>query len=295
MMALPQRPIGDLTVTRIVEFDEPNFDPLAFFPQTSPEDWHPFRDWLRPHPLNQTLGYLTLVVQSFLVRTPHHTILIDTCVGDCKPRMGRIIPSSWNNQRGGTFLTQLELAGVRPEDIDFVMCTHLHSDHVGWNTRLAGDRWAPTFPNAKYIMSQRDLEYTQELHRESPINSLVDSVLPVVEAGQAVLVTNDYALDDNVWLESTPGHTPDHVSVCLASNGLNAVVTGDLIHTPVQCMKPDWRPLADADADVAIRTRRAFLERHCAAKTLVCGTHFPSPSLGRIRSREDAFTFVADA
>jgi glyoxylase-like metal-dependent hydrolase (beta-lactamase superfamily II) len=257
MMALPQRPIGDLTVTRIVEFDEPNFDPLAFFPQTSPEDWHPFRNWLRPHSLNQTLGYLTLVVQSFLVRTP--------------------------------------LAGVRPEDIDFVMCTHLHSDHVGWNTRLAGDRWAPTFPNAKYIMSQRDLEYTQELHRESPINSLVDSVLPVVEAGQALLVTNDYALDDNVWLESTPGHTPGHVSVCLASNGLNAVVTGDLIHTPVQCMKPDWRPVADADADVAIRTRRAFLERHCAANTLVCGTHFPSPSLGRIRSRDDAFTFVADA
>ena len=294
-MALPFRAVGDLSVTRIVESDEPNFDPLAFFPQTSPQDWQPFRSWLRPHPLSRHLGYLTLVVQSFLVRTPHHTILIDTCVGDCKPRTGGIIPSSWNNQRGGTFLHQLELAGARPEDIDFVMCTHLHSDHVGWNTRLAGDRWVPTFPNAKYIMSRRDLEYTQELHRKRPINALVDSVLPVVEAGQAMLVANDYALDDNVWLESTPGHTPDHISVCMASNGVNAVVTGDLIHTPVQCMKPEWKPFSDADADLAVRTRRAFLERHCEANTLVCGTHFPSPSLGRFAASTDSFTFVADA
>jgi glyoxylase-like metal-dependent hydrolase (beta-lactamase superfamily II) len=293
--ALPHCAIGDLTVTRIVESSEPNFDPLAFFPQTSPEDWQPFHSWLRPHALNDRLGYLTLVVQSFLVRTPHHTILIDTCVGDHKPRAGGIIPSTWNNQSGGAFLRELDLAGVRPEDIDFVMCTHLHSDHVGWNTRLTGSRWVPTFPNAKYIMSRKDLEYTQELHRTRPVNSLVDSVLPVVEAGQAILVANDYALDDNVWLESTPGHTPDHVSVRLASSGQHAVVTGDLIHSPVQCMKPEWKPLADTDAELAARTRRSFLEKHCEANTLVCGTHFPSPSLGRFRCCADAFTFATDA
>src|SRR5262245_49246326 len=184
MAALPHCAIGDLTVTRIVESNEPNFDPLAFFPKTSPEDWQPFRSWLTPHALNHRLGYLTLVVQSFLVRTPHHTILIDTCVGDHKPRAGGITPSTWNHQSGAAFLRELDLAGVRPEDVDFVMCTHLHSDHVGWNTRLAGSRWVPTFPNAKYIMSRKDLEYTQELHRTRPVNSLVDSVLPVVEAGQ---------------------------------------------------------------------------------------------------------------
>lgn len=295
MAALPLHAIGELTVTRIVESDEPNFDPLAFFPETLPDDWQPFRNWLRPHPLNQSLGCLTLVVQSFLVRSPHHTILIDTCVGDHKPRSGAILPSTWNNQRGGVFLKKLELAGVAPEEVDFVMCTHLHSDHVGWNTRLVGDRWVPTFPNAKYVMSRRDLEYTQELHRKRPINSLVDSVLPVLEAGQAVLVANDFALDDNVWLESTPGHTPDHVSVRLASSGQHAVVTGDLIHSPVQCMKPSWRPFADADAALAARTRRSFLERHSEANTHVCGTHFPSPSLGRIRPQGDAFTFIADA
>jgi len=295
MPELHHRTIGDLAVTRLVESDEPNFDPLAFFPETSPEDWQPFRRWLRPHPLNEALGCLTLVVQSFLVRTPHHKILIDTCVGDGKPRAGGIIPASWNNQRGGTFLRQLELAGARPEDIDFVLCTHLHSDHVGWNTRRDGDRWVPTFPNAKYIMSRRDLEHTQEAHRRHPINSLVDSVLPVVEAGQAMLVANDYVLDDNVRLESTPGHTPDHVSVLLASNGVNAVVTGDLMHTPVQCLRPEWKAASDADADLAVRTRRAFLERHCEANTLVCGTHFPSPSLGRFRASAGSYTFVAEA
>ena len=289
------RHLGDITVRRIVESNEPNFDPLTFFPQTQPGDWEPYKRWLQPHPLSPVLGYLTLVIQSFLVRTRHHTILIDTCVGDGKTRGGGIIPQSWNQMTGSVFLKNLEAAGARPEEIDFVMCTHLHSDHVGWNTRLMNGRWVPTFPNAKYIMSRRDLEHSQAVHQTRPLNQLIDSVLPVVEAGQAVLVSSDYALDDNVWLEPTPGHTPDHFSVRLASNGSSAVVTGDIIHAPVQCMQPQWLPVADFDPALATRTRRSFLEQHCDKNTLICATHFPSPSFGHLRSRADAFEFIADA
>lgn len=281
-----QRQLGNMSINRIIEWDEPNFDPLTFFPQTTPEDWEPYKQWLDP-----VSGYLTLPMQSYLVRTHHHTILVDTCVGDHKNRQGGIIPPSWHMTTGGVLLNELAAAGVQPEDVDYVMCTHLHMDHVGWNTRMVDGRWIPTFPNAKYIMSRSELEGWQALHKESPRESLIDSVLPVVEAGQAELVTNDYALDDEVWLESTPGHTPDHVSVRLASNGSNAIITGDLIHSPVQCIELDWAALPDFDPVLARHTRRAFLERYCETDTLICATHFPSPSFGYIVPNGNVFQY----
>jgi glyoxylase-like metal-dependent hydrolase (beta-lactamase superfamily II) len=281
-----QRQLGNMIIHRIIEWDEPNFDPLAFFPQTTPEDWEPHQAWLDP-----VSGYLTLPMQSFLVRTRHHTILVDTCVGDHKVRQGGIFPPSWHMTTSGVFLHKLAVVGVQPEDVDYVLCTHLHADHVGWNTRLVDGRWIPTFPHARYIMSRLELEGWQALHQESPRESLIDSVLPVVEAGQAVLVTNDYALDDEVWLESTPGHTPDHVSIRLASNGRQAVITGDMIHSPVQCMELHWVPRPDFDPVLAGQTRRAFLERYCDTDTLICGTHFPSPSFGHIVPHGDVFQF----
>lgn len=283
-----QRQLGNITINRILESEEPNFDPLAFFPQTSPDDWGQHRQWLQPHPLSPALGYLTLTMQSYLLRTQHHTILVDTCVGDHKKRQGAYTPPGWNHTTGGVLLKSLAAAGVHPEEIDYVMCTHLHSDHVGWNTRLG----VPTFPNAKYIMSRRELNHWQAIHLQRPLEQLTDSILPVLESGQAVLVTNDYALDDEVWLESTPGHTPDHFSVCIASHGNSAVITGDMMHSPVQCMKPHWVSRFDSDPVVASQTRLAFLERHCDARTLICGTHFPSPSFGHIAPGADGFQFA---
>lgn len=191
----------------------------------------------------------------------------------------------------GVLLNKLAAAGIQPEDVDYVMCTHLHSDHVGWNTRMVNGRWIPTFPNARCVMSRLELEDWQALHKKSPQEHLLDSVLPVVEAGQAVLVTNDYALNDEVWLEPTPGHTPDHVSIRLASNGSHAIITGDMIHSPVQCMEPHWVP-PDFDPVLAGQTRRAFLERYCDTDTLICATHFPSPSFGHIVPHGDVFQFA---
>ncbi len=283
-----QQHVGHITIDRIVEPAMPDFDPFGFFPHTTPEDWEPHKPWLQPRAMDPVSGNLIFTMQAYLVRTPHHTILVDTCVGDNKERQR----PSWHMNTSGAFLHNLIAAGVDPEAVDYVMCTHMHTDHVGWNTQLRDGRWVPTFPNARYIFSQKEWAYWEKMHQNEPLVHLTDSVLPIMEAKQAVLVTNDYALDDEVWLESTPGHTSDHVSVRLASNGANAVITGDMIHSPVQCAEPLWIPRPDFDPELARQTRRAFLERYCDTEVLVCGTHFPAPSMGRIVPDGNTFRFV---
>jgi glyoxylase-like metal-dependent hydrolase (beta-lactamase superfamily II) len=280
--------LGQIVIERIVESVCTGFDPLSFFPETTPQDWARHRTWMEPRALDPVSGNLVLVIQAFLVRTRHHTILIDTCVGDHKHRPHRPF---WHMQKLDTFLPRLAAAGVAPEDVDYVMCTHLHSDHIGWNTQLRDGRWVPTFPKAQYIFAREELESWEQLHAQDPQQQFFDSVLPVIEARQAQLVTSDFALDDDVWLEPTPGHTQGHVSIRLASEGAQAVVTGDCIHSPVQCLAPEWIMRADVDPALAKATRRRFLERYCETGVTVCATHFPEPSIGRITQRDNAFWF----
>jgi glyoxylase-like metal-dependent hydrolase (beta-lactamase superfamily II) len=171
----------------------------------------------------------------------------------------------------------------------------MHADHVGWNTRLENGRWVPTFPNARYVFSKKELEAWRDIgHAGFSRSPLEDSVLPVLEAGRAELVANDFALGDHIRLEPTPGHTPDHVAVAIASNGASAVMCGDLMHSPVQCLHPEWVPWPDWDPALAAQTRRAFLERYCDTPTLVCTAHFPLPSAGRVVRAGNAFRFVYD-
>jgi glyoxylase-like metal-dependent hydrolase (beta-lactamase superfamily II) len=193
----------------------------------------------------------------------------------------------WHKRSDRIWLTRLKAAGVGPEDIDYVFCTHLHADHCGWNTQLRDGRWVPTFPNAKYILARREVEHVQTV----PSRQYHESVLPVIEAGQAELVDTDFALDDQVWLEPTPGHTPGHVAVGLASNGHEAVMCGDLIHCPIQCLYPAWRFWIDSDQGQGIDTRRDFLEANCERGRLVMTAHFPSPSMGHVLADGDAFRF----
>ncbi len=280
--------IGEITIDRIVESICPDFEPMSFFPETTPDDWARHREWMQPTALHPDSGNIILTIQAFLVRTRHHTIVIDTCVGDHKPRPHR---PGWHMTKLNTFLPRLAKAGVAPADVDYVMCTHLHWAHVGWNTQLRDGRWVPTFPNATYIFAQREVEAWKNMSGDIPQDHMQDSVLPVIEAGQAQLVANDFALDDQVWLSSTPGHTPDHVSVHLASQGAQAIVSGDLIHSPVQCLEPQWIMRADIDPQQAKTTRQSFLEQHCEADVLVCATHFPAPSFGHIVPRDGAFWF----
>lgn len=286
-----KRPLGDLTIMRALEIMTP-FEPAVFFPETSAEEWAPYRDWLVPRAIDPDTGMLKLYMQSYVVRTSHHNILIDTCVGNHKDRPTRPL---WHQKTDTTYMNALAAHGLSPADIDFVMCTHLHGDHVGWNTQLVNGEWVPTFPNARYIFSKKELDAWQDgADPRFADQPLVDSVLPVIAAGQADLVDNDFALDDEVWLEPTPGHTPDHVAIRFASKGESAVMSGDLMHCPVQCKHPEWTAWPDWDADMAKATRREFLERYCDTSTLVCTAHFPLPSAGLIVPDGDAFRFDYD-
>jgi glyoxylase-like metal-dependent hydrolase (beta-lactamase superfamily II) len=276
--------IGDIAVRRIVEMEIPFRTPIELFPDATPDAIEAERHWMEPWALSSATGRIVLAVQSYLVRTSRHTILIDTCVGCDKTYEG--FPP-WHRRTDTGWLDRLAAAGVGVADVDYVFCTHLHADHCGWNTRLVDGRWVPTFPNAKYVLARSEVAHAET----GAGRQYRDSVLPVIETGQAVLVDTDHALDDEVWLEPTPGHTPGHVAVGLESRGDRAVMCGDLIHSPLQCRYPHWRYWIDTDPDQGIATRRRFLEENCETGRLVMTAHFPSPSVGHVVADQDAFGF----
>ena len=276
--------LGEITVHRIVEHEVPVYLPTDMFDDAIPEAVEPYRDWLVPKALCPRTGCLVMPVVSYLVRTRHHRILIDTCVG-CDKTYAE--PPAWHQRENERWLAGLAAAGAHPDEIDFVFCTHLHSDHCGWNTRLVNGRWKPTFRNAKYVFSREEYAATEaEGHQ-----LFLDNVLPVMEARQAVLVDMDYALDDELWLEPTTGHTAGHVAVHLRSGPHRAAMCGDLIHSPLQLVEPDWSCNSDFDLVLAATTRKKFLRTHCDTETLILTSHFPSPSVGHIVSSADRYDF----
>ncbi len=280
---------GDMSVQSIVEQEGPFFDLMGFFPSLTPERLAENRAWMEQCGALNKAGEMVLCVQSYLVRTPHHTVLIDSCVGNHKDRPTRPF---WHQLRSTTYMDNLAAAGVTVDDIDFVMCSHLHADHVGWNTRLENGRWVPTFPNARYVFSRKELEYWTKENARQEIGAIADSVLPIVEANRADVVTSDFALDDHVRLTPTPGHTVDHVAFLLGRSGKDAVVSGDLIHSPIQARYPQLSMRSDYDPRQSADTRRSFLERCCETDTLVCTGHFPSPSTGKFSRWDSGFRFT---
>jgi glyoxylase-like metal-dependent hydrolase (beta-lactamase superfamily II) len=283
--------LGDISITRIVEQQAPLFDALTFLPDLTPELLAEHSHWLAPDALDPASGKLILAIQSYLVRTPHHTILVDTCVGNDKTLPAHAF---WHQQKSTAYMRQLAEAGVGVEDIDYVMCTHLHVDHVGWNTRLENGRWVPTFPKAKYLFADKELAYWTAKHAETPNPIFAESVLPIVSAGRTQAITSSSALNDHVRLEPTPGHTPDHYAVQLGRGSTSAVLSGDLIHSPIQLRFPDISMRADTDRAQSAQTRRRFLECYCDTETLVCTAHFPSPSMGKVRRSAEGFKFAAE-
>src|SRR3979490_2303217 len=222
-----------ITVHPVVEQQGPFFDVLEFFPTLTRELLEENRSWLQPAFIDPVSGRLVLCIQSFVIKTPHHNILIDSCVGNDKPRPARPF---WNMMKSDRFQTSLAAAGLSVNDIDYVMCTHLHVDHVGWNTRLENGRWVPTFPKAKYVMADRELAYWTEKERADPGKQpwIVDSVLPIIQAGRQEVVTSHHELSDVVKLIPTPGHTIDHYSVRVGTPGGDALMGGDMIHSPIE-------------------------------------------------------------
>lgn len=280
--------LGDVTIEQIVEQEGPIFGIFEFFPDLAPDVLGENRAWLEPVYLEPESQRVNLCVQSYVVRTPHHTILIDTCVGNHKPRPTRPM---WHMMASERYEQTFKAAGLTFEDIDFVMCTHLHTDHVGWNTRLEDGRWVPTFPNARYVFAERELAFWTERSEAAPETCpwVEDSVLPIVDAKKAEIVASDHWLNDHVQLIPSPGHTIDHYSVQVGRPGTDALITGDMVHSPLQARYPELGMFSDYDSALAGRTRRALFARFCDTSTLMCTAHFPSPSTGRVTRWDDAF------
>ncbi|NJO24196.1 MAG: MBL fold metallo-hydrolase [Sphingomonadales bacterium] len=194
------------------------------------------------------------------------------------------------------FLEKLAAAGVRAEQVDYVMCTHLHWDHVGWNTRLIDGRWVPTFPNAKYVMARGEYEHWDGVYSRGEASvhrtAFEDSVLPIRRAEQAVLVEDDFELEKGIWLEPCRGHSPGNVVINLESKGMRAAVTGDVLHHQIQLVFPEMSTMADADKNLARKTRTALIEKHAGTGHLIMPGHFPTPTVGRIEPHGDTFRYV---
>jgi glyoxylase-like metal-dependent hydrolase (beta-lactamase superfamily II) len=279
--------IGEVAVTKIVEL-EVTGGSRFLLPQATREAVLPI-GWLQPDFADE-LGRLKMSIHALLVETPNRRIIVDTCLGNDKQH--RRIPT-WNKLQT-SFLADLAAAGYARETIDTVICTHLHVDHVGWNTMMVDGHWVPTFPNARYLMGR--VEYAHwmgERKREDMAAVLADSVSPVWDAGLVDLVETDHRICDEVSLVPTLGHTPGHVSVRITSQGEEALITGDFMHHPCQMARPDWSSTADSDPAAAQRTRERLLTRLSDAPILVIGTHFAGRTAGYVVRDGDAFRLVA--
>ena len=280
--------VGDVTVTKIVEL-EVTGGSRFILPQATYEAVLPI-GWLQPHFADER-GRLKMSIHALVVETPDRRIVVDTCLGNDK--QGRRIPN-WNNLHG-PFLADLAAAGFPRESIDTVLCTHLHVDHVGWNTMLVDGPnetkvWVPTFPNARYLMGRVEFEHwCGQREREDMTAVFANSVAPIHDAGLVDLVESDYRLGDEVSLVPTIGHTPGHVSVRITSRGEEALITGDFMHHPCQIARPDWSSAADSDLDEARRTRQRMLGELCDRPVLVIGTHFAGATAGHIVRDGDTY------
>lgn len=277
--------IGDVRISRLVERDGPVRTALAMFPDATPERVSRALSMLPGFTFDAQTEMLVITYQSFILRTPSCTVLIDTCVGDHPG-----YPQALNYDKT-PWMRALEANNLKVEDIDYVFCTHLHIDHVGWNTRMVDGRHVPTFPNAKYLFSRREYEHWKTHESGAVGPSFEACVTPIIEAGQAMLVDDTFVLNDQLSLVPAAGHSPGHVCVSLKSLGQHALFCGDMMHHAIQCIEPSWSTKLCYDPAGAAATRYNFFSRFCKTDTLFIPTHFPGPSAGHIREFGDAYRF----
>jgi glyoxylase-like metal-dependent hydrolase (beta-lactamase superfamily II) len=278
--------VGEARVTSIVEAENSGIPPLFFFPAATPEAMLG-HEWAAPLYVDAE-GNVGLRVQAYVVETGGRTVVVDPCIGNGRKRM---MPF-WNEQTW-PFMERFRAAGFDPADVDLVVYTHLHVDHVGWSTHWAGDRWAPTFPQARHLFVTPELEYFRALPEGDNPAIEEDTIAPIFDAGLADMVEIDADLGLGLRLEPTVGHTPGHASLWIESGGETALVTGDFIHHPVQCSDPSLSFVSDADSAQAERTRRAMLGRLGTEGHLTFGTHFATAPVGHVVPTGDAWTFRA--
>lgn len=284
--------IGRLEVSRIEEKVH-YFDADEFYPDIDRANVQRHASWLAP--FFDVQGHrMPCVFQSFVVRYHGLTVVIDTCFGNDKERPEFLL----GHQLQTPFLERLHAAGCHPEDVNLVLCTHMHVDHVGWNTRLANGRWVPTFPHAKYVFSKEEYEQYQpeNLRPECPppfMYSYQDSVLPVIESGQALIVSGEHQVNDILTVIPSPGHTPGHVTIRAADGNQAGLFLGDVIHNPVQIADPDLNSAYCEIPHVARQSRRQLLERAVETNSLLVPGHFLAPHVGRVAREDDHYRFIA--
>ncbi len=285
--------IGDFRVGRIAEIEFPAFPAREFLPAATEEMVAEARRLL-PGRITPD-GRVVMSFHSFVLKTGRHTIMIDTCCGVGKERPGR---EQFADTNKIDYIGGLAKHGVKPEQVTHVMCTHLHWDHVGWNTRLLNGQWVPTFPNAKYIMAKREYDHWDKVYQQEKgkkdnlhVLSFEDSVLPIKRAAQAVLVADDFELDRGISIEPCHGHSPGHIVVNVASGGKTGVFVGDVIHHPMQILYPELSCRADFDMNASRVSRTALIEKHAGTGSIVLPQHFATPSCGTIKTKGDGFTF----
>ena len=271
--------VGEVKITQLVELTTASLGPYLL-PQATPDELKKI-SWLSP--FVDPDHRLVLSMHMLVIEAHGQTVVVDTCIGNDKQRNY----PKWNLMQTD-FLERFEAAGFDIKTVDKVLCTHMHVDHVGWNTIKVGDAWMPTFSNARYLYSKKEWDHwSKEPQEYGPV--IEDSVQPIFDSGLADLVTVDYEVSAEISLEPTPGHTPGHVSVHIKSLGEEAIITGDMIHHPCQIRHVDWATSADVDQSKAIDTRQMFLEKYTDRPVLIIGTHFAGPSAGRIVRDGDYF------
>ena len=279
--------VGDVEISRIVEVYGFEDDVGFLLPGATPETLQKY-DWLYPH-FATPEGKMVISFQAFVIQAGDRRIMLDTCIGNGRTRHFGVF-----NDMQTTFLEDIASVGCPAESIDTVVCTHLHFDHTGWNTRWDGAAWVPTFPNARYLMVKEeyeDLLHSME-HGDHYTGHVPDSVQPILDAGLVDFVDSNYRITDEMWLFPTPGHTAGHCSLHISSKGEEAVLTGDLMHHPIQVAEPGWLGSFDGDKELAAKTRKAFLEKYGDGGALIIGGHFAEPTAGHVHRDGDSWRFA---
>jgi glyoxylase-like metal-dependent hydrolase (beta-lactamase superfamily II) len=279
---------GRVRVTKVLDVVEP-FDAARAYPGAPLDAFERNADWLPPFFYDPVRKALQFSFHSYLLRTRHLTMLVDTCWGEDTPLRAR--------RHGGRFLENLAAAGVRPEDVDVVTCTHFHSDHVGWNTRQRDGRWVPTFPRARHLFNRSEIDALEAAVKAGTTPPAVyeQSILPVLEAGMVLRLDGEHEVTDGIRIVPSPGHSPGHQHIEIDSRGRRAVLSGDLLHNPIEVRHPDWVKLFDQDKDAAMAQRVRFVDAHADRDITLLAAHFGGPTAGRIVGTPAGRVFRTDA